>query len=99
VLVIVNMLFDKGWLHAPPQLAPVMLWKNLAAGALLAFTFLLLCFDYGEMHVLARTNPIALPMKLAIRLQLIAALASLGMFWLHWRKRKNLPLPKVEVRW
>ena len=98
-LSIASMLFDKGWLFTPPQLAPIMPWKNLGLGCLLAFTFLLLCVDYASSHFAKDGNPIALAMKLAFRLQLIAALASFGMFWLHWRKRRNLPLPKVEVRW
>jgi hypothetical protein len=98
-LSIVAMLFDKGWLFTPPQLSPVMPWKNLALGCILGFAFLFLCVDYASSHLNQNGNPIALAMKLAFRLHLIATLASFGMFWLHWRKRRNLPLPKIEVRW
>jgi hypothetical protein len=93
------LLFDQGWLFTPPQLAPLMPWKNLALGAILGFCFLLLFFDYARGHIAVDRNPIELAMAFAIRLQFIASLASFGMFWLHWRKRKNLPLPKLECRW
>ena len=93
------LLFDRGWIMTPPQLVPLMPWKNLAQGALLGFCFLLLCFDYAHSHVLEKGSPIAVAMKIAFRLQLVASLAAFGMFWLHWRTRKNLPLPKVDMRW
>ena len=40
-----------------------------------------------------------LAMKLAFRLHFLAMLASLLMFWLHWRKLSNAPPPKCELRW
>lgn len=96
LLTIVALVFDKGF--APPPLLPLMPWKSLLVGLLLGFTFLLLVFDYAQAHLSQGPNPIALPEKLAIRLHFIAMLASFGMFWLHWRKRRNLPPPKCEVR-
>jgi hypothetical protein len=95
-LTIVALVFDKGF--APPPILPLMPWKSLLVGLLLGFTFLLLLFDYVDAHLFQRINPIALPEKLAIRLHFIAMLASFGMFWLHWRKKSNLPPPKCEVR-
>jgi hypothetical protein len=83
----------------PPQLAPFSKWKNLLVGLLLAFTLIPLVFDYVHAHFLAAYNPIALAEKLAIRLHFLAMLASFGLFWLHGRKEKNLPAPKVELHW
>jgi hypothetical protein len=91
--------FDKGWIAPPPPLAPLMMFANLLLGLLLGLTFLLLCFDFIDGNILQRSNPITLPLKIAFRLHLAAMLASFGMFWLHWRKKSNLPSPKCEVRW
>jgi len=95
-LTIVALVFDLGF--APPPVTPLLPWKSLLVGLLLGLTFLLLMFDYVDAHLFQRINPIALPEKIAIRLHFLAMLASFGMFWLHWRKRRNLPPPKVEIR-
>jgi hypothetical protein len=94
-LVIAGLLLDKGL--APPPLQPLLPWKSLLIGLLLGLTFLFLLFDYISAHF-GSVNPIALAEKIAIRLHLLAMLASFGMFWLLWRRRRNLPLPKAEIR-
>jgi hypothetical protein len=97
--VFAALVFDKGWVVAPPPLVLLMTFKNLIVGALLSIAFLLVCFDYLDGNLLEKSNPIAWPMKVAFRLHFVAILASFLMFWLHWRKKSNLPLPKCEVRW
>ncbi len=90
--------FDKGWIPAPPPIAPFMPFKNVLVGLLLGLAFLMLCIDYLTAHF-GSSNPIALAFKLAFRLHFFAMLASFGMFWLNWRKKNNLPLPRVDARW
>jgi hypothetical protein len=99
LLTVLSLPFDKGWIPAPPQLAPVLPFKNLVIGLLLALTFALLCIDYLSSHFGAGANPIALAMKIAFRLHFLALLASFGLFWVHWRARRNLPAPRVEMKW
>ena len=41
----------------------------------------------------------ALSMKLAVRVHLVALLGSLSEFWLERRKKLRLPLPEVTIRW
>jgi hypothetical protein len=96
-LVFVALLFAK--IPLPPQLAPVLPWKNLPVALLLLLTFLLLCLDFADAHFSQRINPIAIPLELAIRLHFLAMMASFVMFWLDWRKKYNLPPPKCETRW
>jgi hypothetical protein len=91
--------FDKGWIQAPPPLALLMGVKNLLIGLLLGIGFLLLGYDYLDGNLFQKSNPIAWPMKVAIRLQFLAVVASFLIFWMHWRKTSNLPLPKCEFRW
>lgn len=100
-LTVVATLLDKNWIPSPPQLAPALLWKNLAIGVILGLAYMSMCFDYLHSHVLIgnHANPIALAMKLAFRLHFIALVASFVMFWLTWRKSFNLPHPKAEVNW
>ena len=99
-LTVVAMLFDKGWIATPPQIAPLVRWKNLLIGVILGLAFMALCSDYVRGYLLVeRANPIALAMELAFRLHFIAMVASLVLFWLGWRKSYNLPAPKVEMHW
>jgi hypothetical protein len=95
-LVIAGLLLDKGL--APPPLQPLLPWKSLLIGLLLGLTFLFLLYDYVDANLLERVNVIAVAEKIAIRLHFLAMLASFGMFWLHWRKKSNLPLPNAEIR-
>jgi hypothetical protein len=90
---------EKNLFPIPPQVAPFLTFKDLAAGLVLGLAFLMLCFDYLDGNLGSKGNPIAIPEKLAFRLHLVALLASFAMFWLAWRKRKNLPPPKCDVRW
>jgi hypothetical protein len=96
-LIVLSVLLDTVFM--PPQLAPYSKWKNLFVGILLGVTFFLLAFDYIHAHFVAAYNPIALAEKLATRLHFLAMLASFGLFWLHARKERNLPAPKVELHW
>jgi hypothetical protein len=98
VLSMVAMLFDKGWLYTPPQCAAILTFKNLLVGLFLGVAFLLLCFDCLHAYSGEPANPITLAMAFAFRLHFIAIVASFLMFWLHWRKRSNLPLPRCEAR-
>ena len=96
---LVAVLFEKQVLVAPPQLMPIIRWKDLIVALVLGLALLFLCFDYVNSTFGPTANPITVALKLAFRLHFLAVLASFGMFWLHWRKRKNLPLPKCEMRW
>jgi hypothetical protein len=91
--------FDKGWIPVPSAVGLVLVFKNLLIGLLLGLTFLFLAYDYFDSNLFQKTNPIAVPLKLAIRLQLAALAASFWLFFLAWRKRSNLPAPKIEMRW
>ncbi len=99
VLCLAAVLIEKNIIPTPPQVAPFVAFKDLAAGVVLGLAFLMLCFDYLDGNLTAKVNPIALAEKLAFRLHLFATLASFAMFWLAWRKKRNLPPPKCEARW
>jgi len=96
-LVVLALVLDLG--IAPAQFAPVLPWKSLAIGLFLGLTFLLLLYDYVNAHLIQSFNPITIPEKLAIRLHFVAMMSCFGMFWLHWRKPRNLPPPKLEAHW
>lgn len=96
---LVAFIFDLGVIPPQPQLAPILTWKNLVAGVFLTLAFAMLCIDYLIHNFAAAGNPIAVPEKVAIRLQFLAVLASFLIFWLELRKLRNKPLPKIEFRW
>jgi|ERR1051325_6542682 hypothetical protein len=84
----------------PPGLAPVIMWKNLPLGLFLGLAFLFLVYDslqgsYGTPS----PHPVLTAESIALRLHALAMLSSFGMFWLHLRKQKNLPPPKLEAHW
>src|SRR5262249_54863718 len=94
ILAGASLIFEERWAPTPAQLTPLMPWKDLIVAALLALGWLLLMSQYFSAH-----NDIMLAMTLAVRLQLLATLASFAVFWLEWRKKYNLPVPKCEFRW
>ena len=93
-LAIAALVFDKNLVPTPPQLVPLMMWKNLVVGLLLTLTFMMLCIDMANGLVSQQGNPATLALELAFRLHLLAMLASFAMFWLHWRKMSNSPPPR-----
>jgi hypothetical protein len=98
-LAVASLVLENRWVALPPAVANLLPWKSLAVAAVLALTFFLLCIDYLQGNLSDWGNPIAPAEKVAFRLHLIALLSAVGEFWLYFRRRWNLPLPKVELRW
>jgi hypothetical protein len=90
---------DRRWLALPQAFQPYWPWASLALGLLLAVSFLLLGIEYLHAQLYLHTNPITVPMKLAFRLHGLAMLAALGEFWLQRRRLRNLPPPRLDLRW
>jgi hypothetical protein len=95
-LIVAGFVLDKGL--APPQVDAFLPWKSLATALLLGLTYLFLLFDCLGSR-LAAVNPVTLAEEFAGIFHFLAMLASFGMFWLHLRKMRNLPLPRLEIRW
>lgn len=93
-----SLLFEKGVLPTSPSLAPFLRWKDMIVGLFLGVAFVFLVYVYFDAHM-QRVSPILIPMKIAFRLHGLAIIACFLMFWLHWRKMKNLPPVKLEMRW
>lgn len=84
----------------PAALAPIITWKNLPLGLFLLLAFLFLLIDWMRGNYETGSTRVALTAEaITLRLHLLAVVASFGMFWLHWRKRRNLPPPKLEMHW
>lgn len=98
-LALLAMLFDRGVIAEPPQIAAGLKFRHLLVGLVLVLAWLLLCVASFYSHLIQTNNPIALAFKFAFRLHFLAVAASFGMFWLAWRKPSNLPPPTFEVRW
>jgi hypothetical protein len=98
-LAIASLVVELKLFVPPPNLEPFLRFKDLIVALFLAIGFLLLCVDYFLAYFSSPTNPILLGEKVVVRLHLLAIVASLLMFWLHWRRMTNLPFPKCELRW
>jgi hypothetical protein len=100
VLTATSMVFEKQWFGPPPPpLAALIMWKDLIVGLFLSIGFLILAGDYVQTHFVSIPNPMLPAQSVVVRLHLLAVLASFLMFWLHWRKMRNAPLPSLEMRW
>jgi hypothetical protein len=92
------LLLEERWLLPPPPLVPLMPWKSGVTFVLLAFTFLLLCYDY-QQGVFVPMNPIGLGEKIALRVHLVAVVASGLELWAQGQTARNLPLPLFRLHW
>ena len=90
---------DRRWAPLPQAFTPYWPWVSLALGLLLGVGFALLCIEYLHANFYLHTNPITVPMKLAFRLHGLATLAAFGEFWLQRRRLRNLPPPRLDLRW
>ena len=97
VLAIPSSLFALGLAPTPPFVQAIGPWRPVIAGgvALLSFLFLLIRYLQFVFH------PAALTIwgKLSFRIHLVVIVAVLIEFWLELRRGKNLPPPRLEVRW
>jgi hypothetical protein len=99
LLASASLVFEKQWIAMPPPLRPFILWKDLIVALFLSIGFMILTYEYLDALHNYRVSPIMTAMKIAFRLHFLAIVASLLMFWLHWRKLSNAPPPKCELRW
>ena len=98
-LSVAALLLARGVFAAPPALRPWLPWRLPVVCGLLALGLVLLGFDYLHQHFYHPVNQIAIAMKLAARLQALALILAVLDLWLSFRARRNLPLPRAELRW
>ncbi len=96
---VITLILEKRWLPLPAGLQGVWPWRSLLVGGLIAVPFLMFFGDYVGCFFRILGNPATIAMKLAFRLHLLAVVACALQFWLELRRPRNLPLPRLEVRW
>lgn len=89
--------FDQKWLPRIPALAPVWPWRHVILGGILLVALLMTAPGY--LTALFLGAPLGFALKLALRLHLVAVIALLLQFWLERRAPRNLPLPRISIRW
>jgi hypothetical protein len=94
----VKLAFEKNWIPNLDALHPIWPWRAVIVGGVAALGALLLLFLWISSN-LSQWNFMALAMKVAVRLHLIAVVAYAAEYWLELRKQRRLPLPDVTVRW
>jgi hypothetical protein len=98
-LSVASLLLERGVIPEPPALRPWRPWKFLVVGAVLGVGLVLMGFDYLQQHFYMPENEIAIAMKVAVRLHALALVCCAAEAWLQYRTRRNLPLPRAELRW
>jgi hypothetical protein len=97
-LSIVSLLIGLKTIATPPALATLVPWRSLIVLGLMALGFIALLVDYIYWNF-AVINLTTIWLKLAFRVHLIVIVFLLFEFWLELRRTRNLPPPKIEVRW
>ncbi len=98
-LSVASLSLDLRHISLPPGLRPWVPWKTAVVAAVLLGGLMPLGIDYLGQHFHQTENYIAVAMKLGARVHLLAFLAAVLEVWLQYRRRWNLPLPRMEVRW
>jgi len=98
-LSIVAFLLEQRWLPLPEALRPLWPWRSVFVGMAILLPFVFFLGDYVTSMFRQFGNPATLAMKLAVRVHFLAVLACGFQFWLEQRRSRNLPLPKMEMRW
>lgn len=99
VLAVPSFLFARNLAPAPPAVKALGPWRPAIVGgvALLAFVFMI--YTYLDTIFSSGNTPGTIWLKLAVRCHLIALIGSALEFWLEARRARNLPPPRVELRW
>jgi hypothetical protein len=92
------LLLEKRWLPPPPPIEPLMPWKSGITFGFLLLTFFFLAYDV-QSGLFAYVSPIDLAERLAFCLHLIALIACGLELWAQAQRSKNLPLPRVTLKW
>jgi len=98
-LSIVVFMLEQHWIPLPDALRPLWAWRSVFVGLAILLPFAFFLGDYVMCMFRQFGNPATIAMKLAVRIHFLAVLASGLQFWLEQRRSRNLPLPKLEIRW
>lgn len=99
VLSIVSMLLTKRIVVLPEPFKKLRPWRSLIVAGVTALAFAILFFNWIYLNFNTTVNPSTGWYKIAVRLHGLALIGLLLEFWLDRRHKKNLPLPKIELRW
>jgi hypothetical protein len=97
IVSIPSALFALNIVPAPPAIKALGIWRPVIVGGVALLAFLFFVIHYLNAVFLAA--PATVWFKLAFRCHLVAVIAALLEFWLELRRRKNLPLPRIDVNW
>jgi hypothetical protein len=97
-LSIASLLIGARLIPTPPALAMLVPWRSVMVLGLMLLGWITLLIDYIHYNF-SGFNPSTIWLKLAFRVHFIVVIALLLEFWLEVRRTRNLPPPKIDVRW
>jgi len=92
------LLLELRWIPPPPPVASMLPWKSAATFGFLLITFFFLAYDV-QQGIFVLVSPIDLGEKLAFLLHVVALVASGLELWAQSQRAKNLPIPRVTLKW
>jgi hypothetical protein len=98
-IVFVMPFLNKNVLPTPEPVRPLLPWAPLVIALLQLVAWVPFLSYYLSATFLDAIDPATLGMKLAFRLHTLVVLAAVLDLWLQRRKRKELPGPRITVRW
>lgn len=99
LLSIPSFLFTLNLAPSPPFITTLGAWRHIIIGGIALLALVFLSFEYIDWILSYRLTPGTIWLKLALRCHIVAIAGSLLEFWLEVRRGKNLPAPRLEIRW
>lgn len=99
VLSVPSFLFAVNLAPAPPFVKALGAWRPAIVGAIAFLAFVFMIYTYIDTIFTSWNTPGTMWMKLAVRCHVLAIVGSMLEFWLDIRRAKNLPPPRLEIRW
>jgi hypothetical protein len=98
-LSIPSCLFGLNLAPVPPALHKLMPWRPVIVGGVALLAFVFLFYRYIDAIFSHGLTPGTIWLKLAFRIHVVVIIGSLLEFWLEMRRGRNLPPPRLEVKW
>jgi len=97
-LAILSVLLDKKIVSLPEPLKKVRPYRALIVAIVAGIDFLFI-FIHWISTAFSLFNPTTFWFAIAIRVHFLVVIGALLDYWLQKRRKQELPIPKIEMRW
>ena len=98
-VAVLAMLLDKKIIGLPDPFKKMRRFRSLIVAGLAAVGLFVLLIHWASKLNFSTYNPNTVFFSIVLFLQFVVVLAALLEYWLQQRKKNELPLPRIEMRW